>query len=122
MRHFMSVVRCCSLQCRWRPHSRRRRNPSHACKADADGAIPRNRRRGMATPGTSATCGITALLVHVGHGHVLIDGATREAAPQDRANIRALGFRSRTSLHPGHARASRSRRADSPGFSTTQER
>ena len=47
----------------------------------------------MATPGTSETCGITALLVTSDMGHMLIDGATKEAAPQIEANIGALGFR-----------------------------
>lgn len=39
------------------------------------------------------TCGITALLLVTPHGHVLIDGATREAAPGIAANIERLGFR-----------------------------
>ena len=38
------------------------------------------------------TCGITVLLVTSPKGHVLIDGATDEAAPSILANIRALGF------------------------------
>lgn len=37
------------------------------------------------------TCGITVLLVTGADGHVLIDGATAEAAPAILANIRALG-------------------------------
>jgi metallo-beta-lactamase class B len=41
------------------------------------------------------TCGITVLLVTSPNGHVLIDGATDEAAPSILANIRALGFRPR---------------------------
>ena len=39
------------------------------------------------------TCGITALLVTSRHGHVLIDGATAEAAPSIAANIERLGFK-----------------------------
>lgn len=39
------------------------------------------------------TCGITALLVTGQQGHVLIDGATAEAAPSILVNIRRLGFR-----------------------------
>lgn len=39
------------------------------------------------------TCGITVLLVTGSDGHVLIDGATAEAAPAILANIKALGFR-----------------------------
>jgi metallo-beta-lactamase class B len=38
------------------------------------------------------TCGITALLVTSSDGHVLIDGATPEAAAGIAANIRRLGF------------------------------
>jgi metallo-beta-lactamase class B len=38
------------------------------------------------------TCGITALLITSRDGHVLIDGATPEAAPAILANIRRLGF------------------------------
>jgi metallo-beta-lactamase class B len=38
------------------------------------------------------TCGITALLVTSSDGHVLIDGATPQAAPGIAANIRRLGF------------------------------
>jgi metallo-beta-lactamase class B len=39
------------------------------------------------------TCGIVALLVASPEGHVLLDGATAEAAPLVAANIEALGFR-----------------------------
>lgn len=39
------------------------------------------------------TCGITALLIATPSGHVLIDGATPEAAPAILANIRKLGFK-----------------------------
>jgi metallo-beta-lactamase class B len=38
------------------------------------------------------TCGISAVLVTSPAGHILIDGATAEAAPQIIANIRRLGF------------------------------
>lgn len=41
------------------------------------------------------TCGISVLLVTSRKGHVLIDGATDEAAPSILANIRALGFNPR---------------------------
>jgi metallo-beta-lactamase class B len=39
------------------------------------------------------TCGIVALLIAGPEGHVLLDGATAEAAPLIAANIEALGFR-----------------------------
>lgn len=39
------------------------------------------------------TCGLSAILVASPGGHILIDGATAEAAPGIAANIRRLGFR-----------------------------
>jgi metallo-beta-lactamase class B len=39
------------------------------------------------------TCGIEVLLVAGDEGHVLIDGATAEAAPQVASNIERLGFK-----------------------------
>lgn len=41
------------------------------------------------------TCGITVLLVTTPGGHILIDGATQEAAPHILVNIRKLGFKPR---------------------------
>jgi metallo-beta-lactamase class B len=38
------------------------------------------------------TCGIVSLLITSPDGHILIDGATKEAAPGIAANIRTLGF------------------------------
>jgi metallo-beta-lactamase class B len=38
------------------------------------------------------TCGISVVLIASPSGHILIDGATAEAAPSILANIRALGF------------------------------
>lgn len=39
------------------------------------------------------TCGIVVLLIASPEGHILLDGATAEAAPLIAANIEALGFR-----------------------------
>ena len=39
------------------------------------------------------TCGISSILITSPKGHVLLDGATEEAAPSIEANIRALGFK-----------------------------
>ncbi len=39
------------------------------------------------------TCGISVILITSPKGHVLIDGATDEAAPSIEANVRALGFK-----------------------------
>ncbi len=41
------------------------------------------------------TCGISAILIPTPRGHVLIDGATAEAAPHIAANISRLGYRVR---------------------------
>jgi metallo-beta-lactamase class B len=41
------------------------------------------------------TCGISAILITGTRGHILIDGATAEAAPQIAANIARLGLRVR---------------------------
>jgi metallo-beta-lactamase class B len=63
------------------------------CADDAgwnDPALPRNIHGNTWFVGT---CGISALLVTSPQGHVLIDGATAQAAPMIEANIRALGFR-----------------------------
>jgi metallo-beta-lactamase class B len=38
------------------------------------------------------TCGIVSLLITSNKGHILIDGATKEAAPSIEQNIRKLGF------------------------------
>ncbi len=38
------------------------------------------------------TCGIVSLLITSPNGHILIDGATKEAAPGIAANIKTLGF------------------------------
>lgn len=63
------------------------------CAADAgwnDPALPRNIHGNTWFVGT---CGISALLVTSPQGHILVDGATVQAAPMIEANIRALGFR-----------------------------
>lgn len=39
------------------------------------------------------TCGITSLLITGPRGHILLDGATAEAAPSIAANIERLGFK-----------------------------
>src|SRR6476661_8961105 len=39
------------------------------------------------------TCEITVLLITSPKGHILLDGATEEAAPSIAANIERLGFR-----------------------------
>jgi metallo-beta-lactamase class B len=42
---------------------------------------------------TVGTCGITSLLITSENGHILIDGATKEAAAYITHNIRKLGFK-----------------------------
>ena len=67
--------------------------PVGLCKADAGWSEPAKPQHVYGNTWYVGTCGITALLVTSEAGHVLIDGATKEAAPQIEANIRALGFR-----------------------------
>lgn len=62
------------------------------CKADAGWNDPATPRRIYGNVWYVGTCGITALLVTSDRGHVLIDAATEQAAPQIAANIKALGF------------------------------
>ncbi|MCU1382774.1 MAG: bla [Acidobacteria bacterium] len=69
------------------------RPPAMVCKADAGWNDPARPRHVFGNTWYVGTCGISALLVTSDKGHILIDGATREAAPQIEANIRALGFR-----------------------------
>lgn len=64
-----------------------------ACKPDAGWNDPAKPQHVFGNTWYVGTCGISALLVTSDKGHVLIDGATKEAAPQIEANIRALGFR-----------------------------
>jgi metallo-beta-lactamase class B len=67
--------------------------PVASCKADAGWSDPAKPQHVYGNTWYVGTCGITALLVTSDQGHVLIDGATKEAGPQIEANIRALGFR-----------------------------
>lgn len=67
--------------------------PPIVCKADAGWNDPATPRHVYGNVWYVGTCGITALLVTSDSGHVLIDAATEQAAPQIAANIRTLGFR-----------------------------
>lgn len=67
--------------------------PFELCKADAGWNDPAKPAHVFGNTWYVGTCGITALLVTSEQGHALIDGATREAAPQIEASITALGFR-----------------------------
>jgi metallo-beta-lactamase class B len=64
-----------------------------ACKPDAGWNDPATPQHIFGNTWYVGTCGISALLLTSDQGHVLIDGATKEAAPQIEANIRAIGFR-----------------------------
>jgi metallo-beta-lactamase class B len=55
--------------------------PAAVCKADAGWNDPAKPRYVYGNTWYVGTCGISALLVTSDRGHVLIDGATREAAP-----------------------------------------
>ena len=63
------------------------------CKADAGWNDPAKPRHVFGNTWYVGTCGISALLITSDQGHILIDGATKEAGSQIEANIRALGFR-----------------------------
>jgi len=67
--------------------------PADVCKEDAGWNDPAKPRHVYGNTWYVGTCGISALLVTSDRGHVLIDGATAEAASQIEANISALGFR-----------------------------
>jgi len=66
--------------------------PALVCKADAGWNDPAAPRHVFGNTYYVGTCGISALLITSEAGHVLIDAATEQAAPQIAANIRALGF------------------------------
>ena len=63
------------------------------CKPDSGWSDPAKPRQVFGNTWYVGTCGISALLITSPKGHILIDGATKEAGPQIEANIRALGFR-----------------------------
>ncbi len=70
----------------------REKSPPIVCAADPGWNDPATPRRIHGDTYFVGTCGISALLVASAQGHVLIDGATPQAAAQIVANIRALGF------------------------------
>lgn len=63
------------------------------CRTCAEWNVPRRPLRIYGNTYYVGTQGLTALLVTSSQGHVLIDGALPESAPQILENIRALGFR-----------------------------
>ena len=64
------------------------------------------------------TCGISSILITGSEGHVLIDGGTEQGADLIAANIRALGFRMRTSATSSTATNISTMSAASPGSSS----
>ena len=64
-----------------------------ACAADPGWNDPATPQRLYGNTWYVGTCGIGALLVTSPQGHLLIDGATSQAATQIVANIRSLGFK-----------------------------
>ena len=66
---------------------------SRVCADDADWNEPATPLRIYGNTWYVGTCGIGALLVTSPQGHLLIDGATSQAATQIVANIRSLGFK-----------------------------
>ena len=84
--------------------------PPTACKPDAGWNEPAAPRHIYGNIWYVGTCGITSLLVTSDSGHVLIDAATEQAAPQIVANIRTAGFQPKdvklmlaTHAHNDHA-------------------
>jgi metallo-beta-lactamase class B len=69
------------------------RPASEQCPTDAQWLDPARPRHIFGNTWFVGTCGLSSLLVTSDAGHVLLDGATEEAAPLIEANIRALGFK-----------------------------
>ena len=67
--------------------------PAKACADDAGWNDPATPLKVYGNTWYVGTCGISALLVTSDDGHILVDAATPQAAPQILANIRALGFK-----------------------------
>jgi metallo-beta-lactamase class B len=63
------------------------------CSDDPDWNDPAAPLKLYGTTWFVGTCGISTLLITTPEGHVLIDGATAQAAPMILDNIRTLGFR-----------------------------
>jgi metallo-beta-lactamase class B len=63
------------------------------CKADAGWNDPAPPQHVFGNTWYVGTCGVSALLITSDRGHILIDGATEQAAPLIEANIGALGFK-----------------------------
>ena len=63
------------------------------CKVDAGWNDPAPPQHVFGNTWYVGTCGVSALLITSDRGHILIDGATEQAAPLIEANIGALGFR-----------------------------
>ena len=63
------------------------------CKPDAGWNDPSPPHHIYGNTWYVGTCGISALLITSDRGHVLIDAATEQAAPQIEANIVAAGFK-----------------------------
>jgi metallo-beta-lactamase class B len=67
--------------------------PDRPCPSCAEWNAPQRPFRIYGNSYYVGTHGLGAILITSGEGHVLIDGALPESAPQILANIRALGFR-----------------------------
>ncbi len=63
------------------------------CKVDAGWNDPAPPQHVFGNTWYVGTCGVSALLITSDRGHILIDGATEQAAPLIEANIGALGFK-----------------------------
>ena len=63
------------------------------CKVDAGWNDPAPPQHVFGNAWYVGTCGVSALLITSDRGHILIDGATEQAAPLIEANIGTLGFK-----------------------------
>lgn len=68
-------------------------NPAAPCPAKPGWSDPARPAHIYGNTWYVGTCAISAILITSKSGHVLIDGATDEAAAHIESNIRALGFR-----------------------------
>lgn len=68
-------------------------SPSGQCPAAPGWSDPARPAHVFGNTWYVGTCGISSILITSPKGHMLIDGATKEAATSIAANVRALGFK-----------------------------
>ncbi len=73
------------------PQALARSVPKAECKSNDDWSEPSFARHIYGNSWYVGTCGISVILIATPQGHILIDGATEQAAPDVEASIRSLG-------------------------------